>query len=123
MPCISVHCRLLSPPVQQAAGICAAGGKYVKPPAPVVVSDKSPNLTSCPVLTLLCLPPRLQVPLKGVVSTVVISTVVLEGWSTKLDPDIRIMESLKEVLPSSWGQRISKTVDRVMSSAPLALTV
>lgn len=34
-------------------------------------------------------------PLKGVVSTVVISTVVLEGWSTKLDPDIRIMESLK----------------------------
>ena len=35
---------------------------------------------------------RHAVPLKGVVSTVVISTVVLEGWSTKLDPDIRIME-------------------------------
>jgi hypothetical protein len=65
----------------------------------------------------------LQVPIKGVVSTVVISTVVLEGWSTKLDPNIRIMESLRDVLPSSWGQRISKTVDRVMSSAPLALTV
>lgn len=49
---------------------------------------------------------RHQVPLKGVISTVVISTVVLEGWSTKLDPDIRIMESLKEVggcWRRAWG--------------------
>lgn len=62
--------------------------------------DQQPPPHSCPPHpTPLTHPPPprplLQVPLKGVVSTVVISTVVLEGWSTKLDPDIRIMESLK----------------------------
>lgn len=37
-----------------------------------------------------------QVHLKGVVSTVVITTMVLEGWSTKLNPEVR--------WPSSpWG--------------------
>lgn len=55
--------------------------------------------------------------MKGVVSTVVFSTMVLEGWSTKLDPDIRIMETLKSVLPSGWSDRLGKSVDRVMSTA------
>lgn len=55
--------------------------------------------------------------MKGVVSTVVFSTMVLEGWSTKLDPDIRIMETLKSVLPSGWSDRVGESVDRVMSIA------
>ena len=37
----------------------------------------------------------IQIP--GSVSSVVITTMVLEGWSTKLNPDIRILESLKEM--------------------------
>lgn len=28
-----------------------------------------------------------------------ITTMVLEGWSTKLNPDIRIMETLRDILP------------------------
>lgn len=62
-----------------------------------------------------------QVHLKGVVSTVVITTMVLEGWSTKLNPEIRIVEALKEILPSAWGERVGKTVDRVCSPGSLAI--
>ncbi|KAL4448975.1 hypothetical protein ABPG77_007692 [Micractinium sp. CCAP 211/92] len=62
-----------------------------------------------------------QVHLKGVVSTVVITTMVLEGWSTKLNPDIRIMDTLRDILPTNRGQRIGKTLDRTFSSASLAL--
>lgn len=38
---------------------------------------------------------RHQVDIKGIISTVVVTTLVLEGWSTKLNPDIRILETLK----------------------------
>jgi aarF domain-containing kinase len=38
---------------------------------------------------------RHQVDVKGIISTVVVTTLVLEGWSTKLNPDIRILETLK----------------------------
>lgn len=68
-----------------------------------------------------CCIPTVQVHLKGVVSTVVITTMVLEGWSTKLNPEIRIMEALKDILPSAWGERLGKAVDRVCSSGTLAL--
>lgn len=51
--------------------------------------------------------------LKGVVSTVVFSTMVLEGWSTKLDPDIRILENLKHVIPSGWKERMAKMVEMI----------
>ena len=34
---------------------------------------------------------------------------------------IRIVEALKEILPSAWGERVGKTVDRVCSSGNLAL--
>ncbi|PSC73099.1 putative serine threonine-kinase abkC [Micractinium conductrix] len=62
-----------------------------------------------------------QVHLKGIVSTVVITTMVLEGWSTKLNPDIRIMDTLRDILPVAWGTRISKTLDRAFSPSSLAL--
>lgn len=62
-----------------------------------------------------------QVHLKGVVSTVVITTMVLEGWSTKLNPDIRIMDTLRDILPTNRGHRIGKTLDRAFSSSSLAL--
>ena len=53
---------------------------------------------------------NIQIP--GVVSNVIISTVVLEGWSSKLNPDIRILESLKEFLPAAWEERMKKLVER-----------
>lgn len=62
-----------------------------------------------------------QVHLQGVVSTVVITTMVLEGWSTKLDPDIRILDTLRDILPTAWHERAGRGVDRVMSSGALAL--
>lgn len=53
---------------------------------------------------------NIQIP--GVVSNVIISTVVLEGWSSKLNPDIRILESLKEFLPAAWEEQMRKAVER-----------
>lgn len=62
-----------------------------------------------------------NVHLKGIVSTVVITTLVLEGWSTKLNPDIRILDTLRDLLPSARRERIGKTLDRAMSADTLAL--
>ena len=56
-----------------------------------------------------------QVTLKSTVSTVVVTTLVLEGWSSRLHPDLSIMDTLKDVLATDWRQRISKTVDRIMT--------
>ena len=53
---------------------------------------------------------NIQIP--GVVSNVIISTVVLEGWSSKLDPSIRILESLKQFLPESVEERLRKVIER-----------
>ena len=51
-----------------------------------------------------------QVNLKGVVSTVVVTTLVLEGWSSKLNPDIRILDKLQELLPLSWSERTQNLI-------------
>lgn len=64
---------------------------------------------------------RHGVHIRGVVSTVVITSMVLEGWSSKLDPDVRILETLKRVLPSAWSERMSTAMDKVLSSNSLAL--
>ena len=61
---------------------------------------------------------RHQVNLKGIVSTVVVTTLVLEGWSSKLNPDIKIMGALRDMLPMNWQDRILLTVDRFMTSDP-----
>jgi aarF domain-containing kinase len=61
----------------------------------------------------------IQIP--GAVSSVVITTMVLEGWSTKLNPDIRILESLKEMLPTAWEERMKKAVDNVLGDQILSL--
>lgn len=66
---------------------------------------------------------RHNVALRGSVSTIVVTTMVLEGWSTKLNPDIKIMESLREMLPMKWSERISQTADRVITRHLLPGTV
>ena len=46
---------------------------------------------------------------------------VLEGWSTQLNPDIRIMETLRDILPQQWGVRLGNTIDRTFSWSSAAL--
>ena len=64
---------------------------------------------------------RHGVHIRGVVSTVVITSMILEGWSSKLDPDIRVLETVRKVLPSAWNERMSIAMDRVLKSNSFAL--
>jgi aarF domain-containing kinase len=57
---------------------------------------------------------RHEVTLKSTVSTVVVTTLVLEGWSSRLHPDLRIMDTLRDALGGDWRARMSAVVDRVM---------
>lgn len=52
-----------------------------------------------------------NVNLRGVVSTVVVTTLVLEGWSSKLNPDLKMLEELKDLLPLSWPERVQAYVE------------
>lgn len=54
-----------------------------------------------------------QVTLKSTVSTVVVTTLVLEGWSRELDPDLHIMDALRDMLAIDWKERLSRAVDKV----------
>ncbi|CAD7697705.1 unnamed protein product [Ostreobium quekettii] len=60
-----------------------------------------------------------EVTLKGSVSSLVATTLVLEGWSTKLDPDLRIIEQMREALPVGQEQRRSQVLqDIAMLGSP-----
>ena len=48
---------------------------------------------------------------------------VLEGWSSKLNPDIKIMDALRDMLPLEWRDRVLVTVDRFMTSDPAMTAV
>lgn len=61
------------------------------------------------------------VHIKGVVSSVVITSMVLEGWSTALDPSIRIIDTLKEILPGRMAMRVEKALERSLSCPGLAV--
>lgn len=54
-----------------------------------------------------------QVTLKSTVSTVVVTTLVLEGWSRELNPDLHIMDTLRDMLAVDWKERLSSAVDKV----------
>jgi hypothetical protein len=53
------------------------------------------------------------VTLKATVSTVVVTTLVLEGWSRELNPDLHIMDTLRDMLAVDWKERLSRAVDKV----------
>lgn len=59
--------------------------------------------------------------LKSTVSTVVVTTLVLEGWSRELNPDLRIMDALRDMLAADWKERLSSAVDKVMAGGTLAV--
>jgi len=56
---------------------------------------------------------RHEVTLKGSVCTLMATTLVLEGWSTKLNPEICIMDRLKHTLPKPWKERLAQTIESI----------
>ena len=61
------------------------------------------------------------VHLRGVVTTVIMTSFVLEGWSSKLDPDIRILDAVRALLPEGRRLRMGETADRLMRRHALAM--
>lgn len=67
---------------------------------------------------------RHQVTLKSTVSTIVVTTLVLEGWSSKLDPDLHILDTMREMLSGDDAilERLGRVVDRICHApAPSSL--
>lgn len=58
--------------------------------------------------------------LKSTVSTVVVTTLVLEGWSRELNPDLHIMDTLRDMLAVDWKERLGRAVDKVRCTAQLS---
>jgi aarF domain-containing kinase len=53
----------------------------------------------------------------GHICAVVVTTLVLEGWSSKLDPTHSVMDQVSAIVApgtSGWAQRLSMAVDEVM---------
>ena len=68
----------------------------------------------------------LQVSLPGHICAVVVTTLVLEGWSNQLDPKHGILEQVESIVApdaAPWGTRVSQAVDAIMHDevAPLAV--
>ena len=67
-------------------------------------------------------PAAVQVNMPGHICAVVVTTLVLEGWSSKLDPRHSVLEQVEAIVSpkTSWGQRLGNAVDAVMiDAAPL----
>ncbi|KAI9120558.1 hypothetical protein K1719_007591 [Acacia pycnantha] len=59
---------------------------------------------------------RHRVNIDGNVCTVMVTTLVLEGWQRKLDPGYNVMETLQTlVLKSDWAKSLSYTIDGLMA--------
>ena len=58
----------------------------------------------------------------GHICAVVVTTLVLEVWSSKLDPRHSVLEQVEAIVSpkTSWGQRLGHAVDAVIvDAAPL----
>ncbi|CAM8989596.1 unnamed protein product [Rhodiola kirilowii] len=59
---------------------------------------------------------RHRVNIDGNVCTVMVTTLVLEGWQRKLDPRYNIMQTLQTLLlRADWAQSLSYTIDGLMA--------
>jgi len=59
------------------------------------------------------------VSIRADVSSVVASALVLEGWSSALDPDIRILERVKSALPLTLRERVERWGDQMVTAPAL----
>lgn len=41
----------------------------------------------------------------------------LQGWASRLDNEVRIMEILKVMIPTAWNYRFPGAVDRLMRAS------
>ncbi|KAK9836261.1 hypothetical protein WJX81_000321 [Elliptochloris bilobata] len=60
---------------------------------------------------------RHQVSMPGHICAVVVTTLVLEGWSSKLDPTHSVMDQVSAIVApgtAGWAQRLSMAIDAVM---------
>eukprot|EP00892_Ulva_mutabilis_P007708 jgi/Ulvmu1/5309/UM022_0103.1 len=57
---------------------------------------------------------RHRITMDGAASAVLLTTLALEGWASKLDPDIRILETIAQLIPQPWGRRLPPLVDRML---------
>lgn len=56
-----------------------------------------------------------HVTLKSTVSTVVVTTLVLEGWSSKLKPDLHILDRIRDLLSShDWVERVKGSMRKLV---------
>nr|GLL19173.1 probable serine/threonine-protein kinase abkC [Ipomoea trifida] len=59
---------------------------------------------------------RHRVNIDGNATTVMVTTLVLEGWQRKLDPDYDIMQTLQTVvLKADWAKSLSYTIEGLMA--------
>ncbi|KAL3691248.1 hypothetical protein R1sor_004899 [Riccia sorocarpa] len=59
---------------------------------------------------------RHRVNIDGDVCTVMVTTLVLEGWQRKLDPELNIMDTLHTLLfKADWASSLSYTIDGLMA--------
>lgn len=59
---------------------------------------------------------RHKVNVDGNVCTVIVTTLVLEGWQRKLDPDYDVMRTLQTLLfKADWAQSLSYTIEGLMA--------
>ncbi|XP_042452606.1 uncharacterized aarF domain-containing protein kinase 2-like [Zingiber officinale] len=60
---------------------------------------------------------RHKVNIDGNVCTAMVTTLVLEGWQRKLDPDYDIMKTLQKLLfRSDWSQSLQYTIEGIMAA-------
>jgi aarF domain-containing kinase len=63
-----------------------------------------------------------EVTLPGHICAVLITVLVLEGWSSELSPERSVLEEVKSVVAmdeDSWRERMSSLVDRWVEWAPI----
>ncbi|KAE8647500.1 probable serine/threonine-protein kinase abkC [Cucumis sativus] len=59
---------------------------------------------------------RYRVNIDGNVCTVMVTTLVLEGWQRKLDPSYNVMETLQTLLlKAGWAESLSYTIEGLMA--------
>ncbi|CAL9781420.1 unnamed protein product [Musa acuminata subsp. burmannicoides] len=59
---------------------------------------------------------RHKVNIDGNVCTVMVTTLVLEGWQRKLDPDYNVMRTLQTLLfKTDWAESLSYTIEGLMA--------
>jgi aarF domain-containing kinase len=59
---------------------------------------------------------RHKVNIDGNVCTVMVTTLVLEGWQQKLDPELNVMDTLRNILfKADWAKSLSYTIDGLMA--------